>query len=338
MKTGHEKKDSGYIILSQKTDVESAYSDELYHVYHFPAKYRNQIHEGDIFLYYQGDRRHREMRYYFGTGRVGRVFDADSESWYAELQDGKKFDNHVPIYFNRDSYVEQIGYTGTRTMPSFQTSIRSIAKEAYDYVISKAGNLENAEVNKKNDNDEENALDEKLMDAINDYFLSRDPCALDKIIDVAGKLRNLLEKTTGCGTDNSVRNLLDYSRTMRMSFSYKPVLIKALLECGENNGSVSTEKAAKYFRTYYSLRQRKGEKIEEKNCVFRNSYVSDEEIERCIINNPVKALCSSEYFTFDTERHIFSIRGDIWNTMSGSDREKLSEICNQRIKNYFSSK
>jgi hypothetical protein len=337
MSVRSEKKGSRYIILSQKTDVESAYSDELYHVYHFPAKYRNQIHEGDIFLYYQGDRYHKGRRYYFGTGRVGCISDTDSENWYAELLDGKSFEYHVPIYFNGNSYVEQIGYIGTRRMPSFQTSIRSIAKEAYDYVISKAGKLEDVIVDEKDNDQAENSLDEKLMDAVNGYFLSNDPDALDEIIDTVQKLRSLTGRPEGIQRGNSVRNLLDYCRTMRMSFSYKPVLIMALLEEGKS-GCVHTEDVTKYFRTYYFSRRKKGEKVEKKNCVFRHINVSDGEIERCIINNPIKALCSSAYFNYDAGKHVFSIRSDIWKEMSSADRTELFEICEQRIKNYFLSK
>lgn len=38
------------IIFSQKIDTESPYSDEPFNSYHYPARYRNQIHEGDVFL------------------------------------------------------------------------------------------------------------------------------------------------------------------------------------------------------------------------------------------------------------------------------------------------
>lgn len=44
------------IISSQKIDTESPYSDEPFNSYHYPARYRNQIHEGDVFVYYQGNR------------------------------------------------------------------------------------------------------------------------------------------------------------------------------------------------------------------------------------------------------------------------------------------
>lgn len=61
-----------FIILSQKIDTASPYEgDQPYKIYHYPRRYRNQIHSGDIFIYYQENRYERSQRYYFETGRIG---------------------------------------------------------------------------------------------------------------------------------------------------------------------------------------------------------------------------------------------------------------------------
>lgn len=73
------------VILSQKIDTKSSYEDRLYQVYHYPARYRNQLHEGDIFVYYQGNRQAKDLRYYFGTGIVGKIKSTDGINYYAEL-------------------------------------------------------------------------------------------------------------------------------------------------------------------------------------------------------------------------------------------------------------
>ena len=39
------------VILSQKVDSESSYADELFNSYHYPARYKNQLHEGDTVSY-----------------------------------------------------------------------------------------------------------------------------------------------------------------------------------------------------------------------------------------------------------------------------------------------
>lgn len=337
METKESKIVQKYIVLSQKRDIESSYSDELFHIYHFPSKYRNQIHEGDIFVYYQGNRNHREMRYYFGTGIVGQVSAADGESWYAELKNCKEFSNNVPLYYNGNNYIEQIGYTGKRMMPPFQTSIRSLTKEAYEYIISKAGFLNDVKPADKDILIDEAGLDQKLLDAVNDYFLSHDTNALTQIINAAESLRKL-SAADGVHSENTVTQLMDYCKSMRMSYSYKPALIKALIENGNADGKISIRRAANYFRSYYTLRQTKGEKIEKDNCVLKNDNVTTSSIEKCIINNPIKALCASEYFVYDEAEKNFGIRNDIWKNMTMKEMRALQDICDDRIRNYFASK
>lgn len=87
------------IILSQKIDSDSVYSgDEVFKLYHYPARYRNQIHTGDTFVYYQGNRYDKSQRYYFGTGKIGEIRQKDDENYYAELLNTVQFEKKVPIF------------------------------------------------------------------------------------------------------------------------------------------------------------------------------------------------------------------------------------------------
>lgn len=86
------------LILSQKVDSASSYADELFRSYHYPAKYKNQLHKGDIFIYYQGNRYDKSQRYYFGMGTVNEILTADGENYYAKLVDCQRFEKKVPIY------------------------------------------------------------------------------------------------------------------------------------------------------------------------------------------------------------------------------------------------
>lgn len=133
-----------FIILSQKIDTEFPYEGyQLYKTYHFPRWYHNQIHSGDIFIYYQGNRHERSQRYYFGTGKIGQIIKKDNDNYYAELLDVIKFKNKVPIYLSEDGYIEQLGYDTIRNRknPPWQSSIRPLSKEAYRYILQRSGNI-----------------------------------------------------------------------------------------------------------------------------------------------------------------------------------------------------
>ena len=100
------------IILSQKIDTESAYTgDEVFRTYHYPGRYRNQIHTGDVFVYYQGNRYDKSQRYYFGTGWIGNI---------------------------------KLGYDTVRKSinPPWQSSVRPLSEQAYSYILQHSGNRE----------------------------------------------------------------------------------------------------------------------------------------------------------------------------------------------------
>lgn len=183
------------IILSQKIDTSSEYSDKVFTTYHYPARYKNQIHEGDTFVYYQGNRFVKEQRYYFGSGIVGKISTPDGENYYAGLISGQKFKSKVPIYLPDGKYVEQLGYNTIRKspVPPWQSSVRPLSQQAFDYIISAAG------IQSKPDNrvsiDE---LKECLKSRIRAFFLDNDVNAVPEIKRIASEiinLLNLIEKT-----------------------------------------------------------------------------------------------------------------------------------------------
>ena len=164
------------IILSQKIDAESSYADDVFSTYHYPARYKNQIHEGDTFVYYQGNRFVKEQRYYFGTGTVGEITTPDGENYYAALINVQKFANKVPIYLPSGEYVEQLGYDTIRNSPPWQSSVRPLSQEAFDYILSASG-IERLHEEVPSVED----LNEKLKASIRSYYLDGNKDAINTI-------------------------------------------------------------------------------------------------------------------------------------------------------------
>ena len=174
------------IILSQKVDEESSYSDDLFRTYHYPKRYRNQIHEGDTFIYYQGNRYDKAQRYYFGTGEIGRITCNDGENYYAELLKCRKFENKVPIYLSESKYVESLGYEKVRknATPPWQSSIRPLSDGAYNYIISHAGKLEFQ--------DTLTDLNNSLKKAVQSYFVGENNAAVLDIFNISKRISDRL--------------------------------------------------------------------------------------------------------------------------------------------------
>lgn len=177
-----------YIILSQRRDTESQYMDELYSLYHFPARYRNQIHPNDLFVYYQGDRYVQKHRYYYGTGRIGKIYQTSEDDYYAELIDCKSFNTIVPIYKD-DGYIESIDYQMIRKglRPPWQSSIRPLSEKAAAYILSKSGGLK-----PEKNNSQKNELDVQLKSVLKSYYIDGKITSIKEVIVIASKLAGVL--------------------------------------------------------------------------------------------------------------------------------------------------
>ena len=177
------------IILSQRIDTESVYSDKVFETYHYPSRYKNQIHEGDTFVYYQGNRYVKEQRYYFGTGIVGTVSTPDGENYYAQLLNIQKFTKTVPIYLPDGQYVEQLGFDTVRKSPTppWQSSVRPLSKAAYDYIISESG------IEAPEEATDIDSLKESLKSSIRSYYIENNDNALFKIRELTTQLIHSLK-------------------------------------------------------------------------------------------------------------------------------------------------
>ena len=130
------------IVLSQRIDIEPLYNDIPFERYHFPDRYKNQIHKGDLFIYYQGNRHKREHRYYYGCGIISNIVHApELGHYYALIIKGEKFSKNVPIYDPDGTYYECLDYNDVRNNlnPPWQSSIRKISETAFTAILSQGG-------------------------------------------------------------------------------------------------------------------------------------------------------------------------------------------------------
>lgn len=324
-----------YIILSQRIDFESEYADELFHLYHFPRKYRNQIHGGDIFIYYQGDRYERSHRYYYGTGKIERVWSEDEENYYASLVDVKRFVNTVPIYRDKNSYFESAGYSEVRNskQPPWQSSIRPISDEAYHLILTCANGL--TPVESTTTPESLTSLELQLKQAIREYFLNKKIESILTIGTLAEEITNYHgfthKEVDVSNLDSKPFHLDKHCLEMRMSYSYKAVLLLGMLDLANETGAVSINNMADYFVQYYKRRHQIG-KRPEKNGLFCKKNVSRAQAKENIEINPLKALCENGVLEYANGFIRFN------DGMERSDpnwAQKARHACQNRLETYF---
>lgn len=81
---------------------------------------------------------------------------------------------------------------------------------------------------------------------------------------------------------------MDMIRQMDMSYSYKPVLMKAIMQHADAKGRIKLDDIVAFFKAYYEGRRAAGLIVEKKNSIFAKGGYTDKEAERNILSNPFK--------------------------------------------------
>ena len=135
-----------------------------------------------------------------------------------------------------------------------------------------------------------------------------------------------------CNTQES-GILISYCSAMRLQYSYKPLLILAMLEIATTNGSCSLSELAHYFINYYSDRSRRGLVIEKADSLFAKKEIVFSEAKQNILNNAARVLAKDGIITIDGEQITFtsSAAFDYRN-----NKEKVACLCQELLNSYFS--
>lgn len=87
---------------------------------------------------------------------------------------------------------------------------------------------------------------------------------------------------------NMADKFMKFIETMDMSFSYKPVLLKAIYEYMDSNGRVALPDVVDYFIDFYEDRKAHGMIAEKPNSIYQKGGYTKKDVEKNILSNPFK--------------------------------------------------
>lgn len=128
---------------------------------------------------------------------------------------------------------------------------------------------------------------------------------------------------------------LDMIRQMDMSYSYKPVLIKAILLYADDKGRIKLEDIVSYFRSYYEGRRVAGLVVEKKNSIFAKGGYTDKEAERNILANPFKRFEDMQMLRHTKTLGIVQVDDAVWKKLTKEEKTEVERICDQKLIEYY---
>lgn len=128
---------------------------------------------------------------------------------------------------------------------------------------------------------------------------------------------------------------LDMIRQMDMSYSYKPVLIKAVLACADDKGRVKLSDIVAYFRNFYDHRRTAGLVVEKANSIYAKGGYTDKDAERNILSNPFKRFEDMQMMRHTKTLGIIQIDEAVWRSLSQEEKAEIERICEQKLAEYY---
>ena len=128
---------------------------------------------------------------------------------------------------------------------------------------------------------------------------------------------------------------MDMIRQMDMSYSYKPVLIKAVMTYADDKGRIRLEDIVNYFRNYYEGRRAAGIKVEKANSIFAKGGYTDKEAERNILSNPFKRFEDMQMLRHTKTLGIVQLDESVWKRLSKEEKADIEKICDAKLTEYY---
>ncbi len=124
-------------------------------------------------------------------------------------------------------------------------------------------------------------------------------------------------------------------RRMDMSYSYKPVLILAVLEYVDRAGNINLCDIVSFFRRFYAERKAKGLVVEKSNSIYCKENITDKEIERNILMNPFKRFEDMQMLYHTKTLGIIQIDSCVWKKLSDEEKAVIKNICCDKLDSYY---
>ena len=126
-----------------------------------------------------------------------------------------------------------------------------------------------------------------------------------------------------------------FVRQMDMSFSYKPVLLKAIFDHIDEAGKVRVCDIVSYFIDFYEGRKEKGLPAEKETSIFQKGGYTEKEVERNIFANPFKRFADMRFLQRCRDIEYIEINPMVFKKLTEEDKREILEVCEDKLDSYY---
>ena len=137
---------------------------------------------------------------------------------------------------------------------------------------------------------------------------------------------------------NMKDKFMEMVKTMDMSFSYKPVLLKAMFEHVAENGRVRVEDIVDYFIDFYAGRKEKGLPVEKKSSIYCKDDFTRKDVERNIFANPFKRFEDMRFMKRCREIEYVEFNRHVFKKLTREEIHWILAHCDQKLEEYYKTR
>lgn len=137
-------------------------------------------------------------------------------------------------------------------------------------------------------------------------------------------------------TDANIKDkFMDFVTAMDMSFSYKPVLLKAIFDGVDENGVVRLCDIADYFTAFYENRLQNGLLAEKTSSIYQKGGYTQKDVVNNILANPFKRFADMRFLRRSKNIENIEFNPVIFKKLTSSDRKRILDICDLKLDEYY---
>lgn len=134
---------------------------------------------------------------------------------------------------------------------------------------------------------------------------------------------------------NMKEKFMEMVKTMKISYSYKLVLLMAMLENVNEKGKVLIDDIVDYFVEFYEDRKARHLVVEKEGSLYCREKYSKKEVKRNIFVNPFKRFEDMGFMKKSKDVEYVEFNYHVWKKLSREEKIWIERYCEEKLEEYY---